>query len=75
MSREVNLVLGSAGAISLLIITPLINWNLAVGAAINLLMIETFVTCGFFFFLCKKLGFKRVWKGLMKFFRNRSFFQ
>jgi O-antigen/teichoic acid export membrane protein len=72
MSREVNLVLGSAGAISLLIITPLIIWNMAVGAAINLLIIEMFVTCGFFFFLCKKLGFKRVWKEIMKFFPARS---
>jgi len=60
MIREVNTILAIAGVFSLLIIKPFIDWKMAVGAAISILIVETFVTSGFFLSLCKGLGFRKV---------------
>lgn len=54
MNREVNNVLIIAGVLSLLLITPMIDWKMEVGAAMNTLLIEIFVTLGFTLVLLKK---------------------
>ena len=55
MNREFNTILFIAGILSLIIIKPLIDWKMEVGAAMNALLIELFVTLLMAIIVWKKL--------------------
>jgi O-antigen/teichoic acid export membrane protein len=60
-NRAFNLILGSAGVLSLAIIVPLIEWGGVEGAAISICLVETFVSAAMIIYLARTGYFTGRW--------------